>query len=118
MTNRWGADFFGIADLSLASEAIVGQGGEWTADYPLAVSMGITLSYTIVDQLPHRKDRAVAVLYLSINARRMWLRKYCGIVDCGRMRRRGRRRQQVEWQRVSRAMITVILSASAFRVLP
>ncbi len=63
LTKMWGANFFGIADLSPAREAIANQGGARLADYPYAVSMGITLSHRIVDQLPHAQERTVAVSY-------------------------------------------------------
>ena len=59
----WGADFWGVADLSPARKAIIDQGGDSVAEYPLAVSIGIALSRPIVDQLPHGTERAVAVSY-------------------------------------------------------
>lgn len=59
----WGADFFGVADLSLAHDAILEQGGTVVAAYPWAISVGIALLHTIVDQLPQRVNRAVAVSY-------------------------------------------------------
>lgn len=59
----WGADFYGVADLSQAREAILAQGGPVVAAFPLAVSVGIVLPHAIVDQLPNRADRAVAVSY-------------------------------------------------------
>jgi len=58
-----GADFFGVADLSLAHDAILEQGGAVVADYPRAVSVGIALFDAIVDQLPQRTDPGVAVDY-------------------------------------------------------
>lgn len=58
-----GADFFGVADLSSAREAILGQGGEAAAAYPRAISLGIRLIDPLVDQLPMRHERAVAVSY-------------------------------------------------------
>ena len=58
-----GADFFGVADLSRAADAITDQGGEMCAKYPKAVSIGIRLPQTIVDELPNRDNRAVAVNY-------------------------------------------------------
>ena len=70
----WGADYFGIADLSPAHDTILEQGGTEIADYPRSVSVGIALFHPIVDQLPRRQERAVAVNYRShcydvINAR-------------------------------------------------
>ena len=58
-----GADFFGVADLSPAYEAILEQGGPVIAEFPRAISIGIVLPHAIVDQLPQRADRAVAMTY-------------------------------------------------------
>lgn len=58
-----GADFFGVADLAPAREAILEQGGPEVAEYPRAISIGIRLFDPLVDQLPRRKERAVAVSY-------------------------------------------------------
>ena len=58
-----GARFFGVADLTVAQEAIVAQGGEFLAAYPRALSVGIALSDGIVDQLPRHKEVAVARTY-------------------------------------------------------
>ena len=63
LAETWGADFFGVADLSPARDAILGQGGSVIAEYPRAVSIGIALFHTIVNQLPQRAERAVAVGY-------------------------------------------------------
>ena len=63
MAESLGADFFGVADLSPAYEAILEQGGKVYAEFPRAISIGIALFDTIVDQLPQRTDRAVAVSY-------------------------------------------------------
>jgi len=70
----WGADYFGIADLSPAHDTILEQGGTEIADYTRSVSVGIALFHPIVDQLPRRQERAVAFNYRShcyevINAR-------------------------------------------------
>ncbi len=62
MAEHEGADFFGVADLSHASEAIIEQGGS-CAQYHKAVSIGIKLPQAIVDELPNRDNRAVAVNY-------------------------------------------------------
>ena len=57
-----GADFVGVADLSPARDMIREQGGEQIAVYPLAVSVGIRVMDTIIDELPHsREDRIVAL---------------------------------------------------------
>lgn len=71
---NWGADYFGIADLSPAHETILEQGGPEIAAYPRGISIGIALPHSIVDQLPRRSERAVAVSYRShgydvVNAR-------------------------------------------------
>ncbi len=63
LAETWGADFFGVADLSPARDAILVQGGSVIAEYPRAVSIGIALFHTIVNQLPQRAERAVAVSY-------------------------------------------------------
>ena len=70
----WGADYFGIADLTPARDAILEQGGTEIAQYSRSISVGITLFHTIVNQLFPRPDRTVAVSYRShcydvINAR-------------------------------------------------
>jgi epoxyqueuosine reductase QueG len=57
------ADFFGVADLSPAHDAILAQGGPAIAKFPRSISIGIALLHPIVDQLPQRTDRAVAMLY-------------------------------------------------------
>ena len=58
-----GADFFGVSDLTLARDAIVEQGGDELVEFPRGISMGIALMNTIVDQLPQRARKAVAVSY-------------------------------------------------------
>ncbi len=58
-----GADFYGVADLSLERDFIRDQGGEEVASYPLGISLGIRIMDSIVDQLLHRQERAVAVNY-------------------------------------------------------
>jgi epoxyqueuosine reductase QueG len=63
LAGTWGADLFGVADLSLARDAILAQGGPAIAEYQRAVSIGIALFHTIVNQLPRRAEPAVAVGY-------------------------------------------------------
>ena len=58
-----GADFFGVADLAIARDAILEQGGPPIAGYPLAVSVGIRLADPIVDLLTRKNERAVASSY-------------------------------------------------------
>jgi len=57
-----GADYFGIADLTLARDFIQAQGGERIARFPRAVVLGMVLQDSIVELLPE-KDRAGAILY-------------------------------------------------------
>ena len=56
-------DFLGVADLAVAQDFIKEQGGDAVAGFPKAISIGITLPHAIVDQLPNRSHRAVAVNY-------------------------------------------------------
>ena len=63
ITGELGADFFGIADLTPARDAIIAQGGPALGEYPRSVSVGIALMHAIVDQLPRRAERPVAMLY-------------------------------------------------------
>lgn len=58
-----GADFCGIADLTPARGFIAEQGGEVMAAYPRAISVGVELPHAIVDRLPDRADRSVALSY-------------------------------------------------------
>jgi len=58
-----GIDFIGVADLSSALPFIREQGGDVIDGFPLAVSIGIRLPDPIVDMLPKRFNRAVAVNY-------------------------------------------------------
>jgi len=64
IADRQGVDYLGIADTTLAAEAIREQGGESVAAFPRAVSIGILLPCDVVDQLPRRSDPAVAINYL------------------------------------------------------
>jgi epoxyqueuosine reductase QueG len=59
----WGADLFGIADLAPAREFVVAQGGSLVAEFPRAISVGVVLLHSIVDQLPRRAERTVATTY-------------------------------------------------------
>jgi epoxyqueuosine reductase len=66
-----GARFFGVADLTVAQEAIVAQGGEFLAAFPRALAVGIALSDGIVNQLSRHKEVIVArtydYLYYTVN---------------------------------------------------
>lgn len=63
MAEHEGTDFFGIADLSSAKDAIIEQGSSFVTDYPKAISIGIRLPDSIVDALKDRDNLAVAVNY-------------------------------------------------------
>jgi epoxyqueuosine reductase QueG len=58
-----GADCFGVADLAPARQAMLEQGGPVVAGFARAISVGIILPHAIVDQLPQRTERAVAMNY-------------------------------------------------------
>jgi epoxyqueuosine reductase QueG len=60
---KLGADFVGAADLAPARQAILEQGGNWVAQYPRALSIGIRLQDEIIDQLPNRAQRAVVLTW-------------------------------------------------------
>jgi epoxyqueuosine reductase len=57
-----GADYFGVADLSSAHDAILAQGGERVARYPMAIAIGIGLQDSLVNLLPD-KDPEGAIVY-------------------------------------------------------
>jgi epoxyqueuosine reductase len=63
LAHALGADFYGVADLVPAREAILAQGGPVVARYPRSITLGIALMDAIVDQLPARDDKAAAQLY-------------------------------------------------------
>ena len=58
-----GADYYGVADITGADNFIMEQGGINVKEYPRAISLGITLLDTIINQLPRRFERSVAVNY-------------------------------------------------------
>jgi epoxyqueuosine reductase len=63
ISRDFGADFYGVADISNAEDFIIKQGGKGVMGYPCAISIGITLLDSIVDQLPLRFERSIAVNY-------------------------------------------------------
>lgn len=63
LAKQYGISYFGVADLTYAYDAILEQGGPNIAKYPYAISLGIALINDIVDQLPNRSRRDVAVNY-------------------------------------------------------
>jgi epoxyqueuosine reductase QueG len=58
-----GGSYFGVADLSSAKASIVEQGGPEAGKYPFSISIGITLFHPVVDLLPNRSQRSVALNY-------------------------------------------------------
>ena len=44
-----GARFFGVADLTEATDAVTKQGGDYLAAFPRSISLGISLNYGIVE---------------------------------------------------------------------
>lgn len=58
-----GMDFFGVADITPAHEAISAQGGERIGAFPRAVSIGKTLVHAIVDMLGEPLAPEAAELY-------------------------------------------------------
>ncbi|MFY9799945.1 MAG: 4Fe-4S double cluster binding domain-containing protein [Methanoregula sp.] len=57
-----GADYFGVADLTSAHDAILAQGGERVARYPIAIAIGIGLQDSLVNLLQD-KDPEGAIVY-------------------------------------------------------
>lgn len=58
-----GADFYGVADLAPARDAIEEQGGKEVAAFTRAVSVGVGLMHALVDMLPGHADRIVGMNY-------------------------------------------------------
>jgi epoxyqueuosine reductase len=56
LAGELGVDFYGVADLTPAREEILRQGGRETAEYPRAVSFGISMVDVLVDSLPRRLE--------------------------------------------------------------
>jgi epoxyqueuosine reductase QueG len=63
ITEAMGMDFFGVADLAPAHEAIMAQGGAAIAEFPRAISIGIALFHPIMDQLRREIDRVTALTF-------------------------------------------------------
>jgi len=62
-SRKLGADYYGVADLTDAEDFIFNQGKIEIKQYPRAISIGILLLDTVVDDLPRRFERSVAVNY-------------------------------------------------------
>ena len=58
-----GITYFGVADLSYAYDFILNQGGPVITGFPFSISLGITLPRALVDQLPNRSEKSVAINY-------------------------------------------------------
>jgi hypothetical protein len=58
-----GVYYFGVSDISNEREFIVEQGGGELASYPYAISLGIKLIHQIVNKLPFRNERSIALNY-------------------------------------------------------
>lgn len=62
-SRKLGSDYYGVADLNDAKDFIFNQGEINIEKYPRAISIGILLLDTIVDDLPRRFEKSVAVNY-------------------------------------------------------
>jgi epoxyqueuosine reductase len=60
---KFKVSYVGVAALAPAYDFILQQGGDYIAQFPVAISMGIALPNAIVDLLPRRKEKAVRVSY-------------------------------------------------------
>lgn len=63
LAKQYGVSYYGIADLAYAYDTILEQGGPAIVKYPYVISLGIALNNDIVDRLPNRSRRDVAVNY-------------------------------------------------------
>ncbi len=63
LARQFGIAYFGVADLSSAQNAVFEQGGALVTNYPYSITLGIPLIKSIVDQLPNRNQREVALSY-------------------------------------------------------
>jgi epoxyqueuosine reductase len=71
-TKGLGVDLFGVADLSSAKSYIESQGGKHAASFPRAISLGVRLLDSVIDQLFNHNDQGTISiyrgLYLTVNA--------------------------------------------------
>lgn len=58
-----GADLFGVADLSLAQDFVVAQGGIFLQKYPVGLSVAQRLSPDMVDEIAQHRDPVVCNTY-------------------------------------------------------
>ncbi|MGD0917972.1 MAG: 4Fe-4S double cluster binding domain-containing protein [Thermodesulfobacteriota bacterium] len=63
LSRKLGVNYFGVSDLSSAKDFIIEQGGNILSDFKYCISIGLILPNTLIDQLPFRSNRAVAVNY-------------------------------------------------------
>lgn len=63
MALAMGASYFGVADLRPVREFVTAQGGDFLADYPVGVSVGLALADGVVDQLYQHVNGDVARTY-------------------------------------------------------
>jgi epoxyqueuosine reductase QueG len=63
LVKTWGGDFFGVANLLAVHDVLLEQYGPVIAGYPRSVSVGIALLDSLVDSLPRRAERVVAINY-------------------------------------------------------
>ena len=63
LANDMGTNYFGIADLTTATQSITEQGGEFLAQFPRAISHGLVLLDGIVDTLLDHQNIAVLHSY-------------------------------------------------------
>ncbi len=61
--DKYKANYVGVAHLSPAHDFILQQGGDFIAEFPTAISIGMALPNAIVDLLPKHDDKAVRVSY-------------------------------------------------------
>ncbi len=61
-----GIDYFGVADLSSAKDFIESMGGKLVSQYSKAITIGIILPDSIVDELPRRSESEVAAEYRKL----------------------------------------------------
>lgn len=73
IAKSYGADLFGLADISSVLDFICAQGGEHLRKFPYGISIGIRLIDSIVDELDRRNEASVfytyRTLYNTVNAR-------------------------------------------------
>jgi epoxyqueuosine reductase len=95
LAERWGADLFGVADLSPARGAILAQGGPVVAEYPHGISIGIILPHSIVNRLPQRAECAIAASYGHHAIAIEQHLDVVGLQVCGLLQREGHRAMPV-----------------------